>query len=111
MTDKAITEEEKNPVEEFHQKQFHDITVYRMHNDVIADFVHYCKKYTDGKYSAGIQLLLSKAKAFDLVSNAEMRIKALEQQVALLVQSKSVEEHSKPATKVKTIGGEQNAKT
>jgi hypothetical protein len=106
MTEQKTSEDSKpNPVEAFNQKEFRNIQIYRMHKDVVSDFVDWCKKYTDGKYSAGISLLLSKAKAFDLIAGVDQRIKALEQQVALLMQSKSVEEHSQTKPEIKTIGG------
>jgi hypothetical protein len=103
-----MTEEqtkESNPVESFAEKEYRNIRIFSMHKDVVTEFVEWCKKYAGGKYSAGIQLLLSKAKSFDLIAGLDLRLKSLEHEIALLKQSKVVEEQSKQEPKVKTIGG------
>jgi len=104
MTEEQI--KESDPVESFAEKEYRNIRIFSMHKDVVTEFVDWCKKYAGGKYSAGIQLLLSKAKSFDLVASLDLRLKALEYEIALLKQSKIVEEQSKEQPKVKTIGGE-----
>jgi hypothetical protein len=98
--------EEKSPQEKLDQQQFRNITIYHMHKDVVAEFKEWCKVHAGNKFPAGIQLLLSRAKVFDLMANLDSRIKALEHQVALLTQGKkSVEERSEQKQEVKTIGG------
>jgi hypothetical protein len=104
-----MTEEknkESDPVESFAEQEYRNIRIFSMHKDVVTEFVDWCKRYAGGKYSAGIQLLLSKAKSFDLIAGLDLRIKSLEHEIALLKQSKIVEEQSKQQPKVKTIGGE-----
>ena len=108
--------EEKQPKEQEGKKEsqkdkldmqdFRNITIYHMHKDVVKEFKEWCKVYAGNKFPAGIQLLLSRAKVFDLVANLDGRIKALEHQIALITKgNKSVEEHSDKKTEVKTIGG------
>ncbi|RLE39476.1 hypothetical protein D6817_05540 [Candidatus Pacearchaeota archaeon] len=106
QTKKENESEEKSPQERFEQHEFRNITIYHMHKELVKEFKEWCKIHAGNKFPAGIQLLLSRAKAFDLLTTMESRIKALEQQVALLSQGrKSVEEHSEQKTEVKTIGG------
>lgn len=91
--------------EVFEQSEYRNIKIYNMHKDVVAEFFDYCKKNTGGRHSAGIHLLLSKAKAFDLLIGMDNRLKSVEHQMGLLMHKESVEEHSNPKPEVKTIGG------
>lgn len=105
MTETMKKESEAVSTEVFEQTDFRNIKIYNMHKDVVAEFFEYCKKNAGGKHSAGIHLLLSKAKAFDMLYGMDARLRAVEHQVGLLVNKQSVEEHSKPKVEIKTIGG------
>ena len=105
MTEDKSKESEAVSAEVFEQSEFRNIKILNMHKDVVAEFFEYCKRNAGGKHSAGIHLLLSKAKAFDLLYGMDARLRAVEHQLGLLVQKQSVEEHSKPRPEVKTIGG------
>lgn len=102
---KATTPEEK-----LEQQEFRNITIYHMHKDVVAEFKQWCKIHAGNKFPAGIDLLLSRAKMYDSLTQVEMRLTAVEQQLAMLLPGKkSAEEHSEK-TQVKTIGGTQHGK-
>jgi hypothetical protein len=106
MSDAKMNKETENvSTEVFEQTEFRNIKIYNMHKEVVAEFFDYCKRNTGGRHSSGIHLLLSKAKAFDLMLGMDMRLKALEHQMGLLMQKGSVEEHSNLKHEVKTIGG------
>ncbi|GEM_PF-3334261 len=104
---KNETEAKKeDPKELLDQQEFRNITIYHIHKDVVSEFKEWCRIYAGNKFPAGIQLLLSRAKVFELISTMDSRIKALEYQVALLSQGKkSVEEHVETKKEIKTIGG------
>lgn len=97
---------EKSQEDKLDMQDFRNITIYNMHKDVVKEFKEWCKVHAGNKFPAGIQLLLSRAKVFDLVANLDGRIKALEHQIALITKgNKGVEEHSDKKPEVKTIGG------
>ena len=110
MTEEKQTQEKeseaKDEKEKLDMQDFRNITIYHMHKDVVKDFKEWCKVNAGNKFPAGIQLLLSRAKVFDLVANLDARIKGLEHQIALITKgNKGVEEHSQSKPEVKTIGG------
>lgn len=108
MTEENKTKEKESkadPKELLDQQDFRNITIYHIHKDVVDDFKEWCKVNAGNKFPAGIQLLLSRSKVFELMSNFDTRIKALEHNLSMLLnRQKSVEEHSEKP-KVKTIGG------
>jgi len=110
MTEENKTKEkeskEVDPKEKLDQQDFRNITIYHIHKDVVDDFKEWCKVNAGNKFPAGIQLLLSRSKVFELMSNFDTRIKALEHNLSMVMNGqKSVEEHSPETQKVKTIGG------
>jgi len=111
MTEEKKTKETESkevldPKEKLDQQDFRNITIYHIHKDVVDDFKEWCKVNAGNKFPAGIQLLLSRSKVFELMSNFDTRIKALEHNLSMVMNGqKSVEEHSPEKQKVKTIGG------
>ena len=107
---KEETESKETPKEKMEQQEFRNITIYHMHKDVVTEFKQWCKIHAGNKFPAGIDLLLSRAKMYDSLTQVETRLAAVEQQLAMLLPGKkSAEEHSEK-TEVKTIGGAQHGK-
>jgi hypothetical protein len=108
MTEEKQTKEKESvdPKEKLDQQDFRNITIYHIHKDVVDEFKEWCKVHAGNKFPAGIQLLLSRSKVFELMSNFDTRIKALEHNLSMLLnRQKSGEGHSEEKPKVKTIGG------